>query len=349
MSILKQNLDQDVVVKKMRSLYLAGPGDVSLKEDAVARTPEQDEVKIKLIYGGICGSDVGVYKGKIAHAAYPITPGHELLGTVIEKGEDVAVPIGTRVVIQPNSYCGECEQCQKGKTNLCISKKSLGVNTDGGFAEEFTISAKYILPVPDELSDERAVLIEPFAVVVHAFKRVNITNETTVAVIGCGTEGQLAIALASHLGASITAIDINESKLADVSAYGNIQTYTPLDVPQNAAFDVVIEAAGVKQAVEQAVDIVKPGGDIVLIGLTAEATLPILKIVRSEISIHGSIIYNFPIDFVQSVDYLRLPDFVIDPVIADIIPLHEYERAYEKAAAGQCAKIILNFKEDFRP
>ncbi|WP_046176305.1 zinc-dependent alcohol dehydrogenase [Domibacillus indicus] len=333
----------------MHSLYLAGPGDVSLKEGAAARAPEQNEVKIKLIYGGICGSDIGVYKGKISHAAYPITPGHELLGMVVEKGKDVAIPVGTRVVIQPNSYCDECEQCQKGNTNLCLYKKSLGVNTDGGFAEEFTISAKYILPVPDELPDERAVLIEPFAVVVHALKHVNITGETSVAVIGCGTEGQLAIALAAHLGAAITAIDINEAKLSDVQAYGSIQTYTPASVPAEAKFDVVIEAAGVSQAVEQAVDIVKPGGKVVLIGLTAEATLPILKIVRNEIAIHGSIIYNFPADFAQSVDYLIHPDFVIDPVIAEIVPLHEYERAYEKAAAGQCAKIILNFKEDSRP
>ncbi|OLN23066.1 sorbitol dehydrogenase [Domibacillus antri] len=330
----------------MRSLYLAKPGEILIKEDSAARKPEHDEVKIKLLYGGICGSDIGVFKGKIAHASYPVTPGHELLGTIIEKGSSVDAAVGTRVVVQPNSYCDECGQCQKGKTNLCLNKKSLGVNTDGGFAEEFTISSKYILPVPESLSDERAVLIEPFAVVVHAFKQVNITKGTSVAVIGCGTEGQLAIALASHLGAEITAIDINEDKLNSVFAYGNIQTSTPDAVTEKMKFDVVIEAAGVSQAVEQAVDVVKPGGSIVLIGLTAEATLPILKIVRNEISIHGSIIYHFPVDFAESVQYLSLPEFVIEPVIADIVPFNEYERAYEAAVSGQYAKIILNFKED---
>jgi L-iditol 2-dehydrogenase len=346
MSILERDTDRKAMVKKVRSLYLTNPGEISLKEDSVARTPKQDEVKIKLIYGGICGSDIGVFKGKIAHASYPVIPGHELLGTVIEKGANVDVTVGTRVVVQPNSYCGECEQCQKGKTNLCASKKSLGVNTDGGFAEEFTISSKYILPVPDSLSDERAVLIEPFAVVVHAFKHVNITHTTSVAVIGCGTEGQLAIALASHLGATITAIDINKAKLDSMGAYGDIYTSTPGAVDGKMQYDVVIEAAGVRQSVEQAVDIVKPGGDIVLIGLTPEATLPILKIVRNEISIHGSIIYNFPVDFAESVEYLNQPEFVIDPVIADIVPLNEYERAYEAAVSGQYAKIVLNFKED---
>lgn len=346
MSIVKQNPNPQAAVKKTRSLYLTGPGNLALTENKDARAPKKEEVTIRLIYGGICGSDIGVYKGKIAHASYPLVPGHELLGTVVKAGEKAAVPVGARVVVQPNSYCGKCEQCEKGKTNLCFYKKSLGVNTDGGFAEEFTISSKYVLPVPDDLPDERAVLIEPFAVVVHAFKRVNITKETTVAVIGCGTEGQLAIALASHLGAAITAIDINEEKLKSVSAYGNIQTFTPAAVPENMAFDVVVEAAGVRQSVEQAVDIVKPGGEIVLIGLTPEATLPILKIVRNEISIHGSIIYNFPMDFSESVKYLRMPEFVIDPVIADIVPMTEFERAYEAAVSGQCAKIILNFKEE---
>lgn len=346
MSILERKLNERTAVNKMRSLHISGPGEISLQESS-APAPKQDEVKLKLIYGGICGSDIGVYKGKIAHASYPVTPGHELLGMVIETGKKVDIPIGTRVVVQPNSYCGECEQCQKGKTNLCAFKKSLGVNIDGGFAEEFTVPAKYILPVPDELSDERAVLIEPFAVVIHAFKRANITNGASVAVIGCGTEGQLAIALAAHLGADITAIDINKEKLQKVSAYGDIQTFVPSAVPEKMKFDVVIEAAGVRQAVEQAIDIVKPGGEVVLIGLTDEAKLPILKIVRNEISIHGSIIYNFPTDFSESAEYLKLPEFTIDPIIADIIPLKEYERAYEAAVSGQYAKIILNFKEGF--
>lgn len=347
MSTLERKLNERTAVNKIRSLYISGPGNVSLQESSASQAPKQDEVKIKLIYGGICGSDIGVYKGKIAHASYPLIPGHELLGTIIEVGEKVDISIGTRVVVQPNSYCGECEQCQKGKTNLCVYKKSLGVNTDGGFAEEFTVPAKYILPVPDELSDERAVLIEPFAVVTHAFKRANITKGVSVAVIGCGTEGQLAIALAAHLEAEITAIDINKEKLKLVSAYGDFQTFVPSAVPEEMKFDVVIEAAGARQAVEQAVDIVKPGGEVVLIGLTDEATLPILKIVRNEISIHGSIIYNFPADFSESVEYLRRPEFIIDPIIADIIPIEEYKRAYKAAVSGQHAKIILNFKEGF--
>ena len=330
----------------MRSLYIVNPGEIKLQDDSIALTPEQDEVKIKLIYGGICGSDVSVFKGEIAHATYPVTPGHELLGTVIEKGGNVDVAVGTRVVVQPNSYCDECEQCQNGHTNLCVNKSSLGINVNGGFAEEFTVSSKYILPVPDSLSDERAVLIEPLAVVVHALKKVNISSGITVAVIGCGTEGQLAIALTAHQGATITAIDINEEKLKNVSAYGDISTLLPSEVDEKMKFDIVFEAAGAQEAVEQAVDLVKPGGDVVLIGLTQEAILPIMKVVRSEITIHGSIIYNFPVDFQKSVEYLNLPQFIIEPVIADIIPFREYERAYVAAVSGDYAKIILNFKED---
>jgi L-iditol 2-dehydrogenase len=101
------------------------------------------------------------------------------------------------------------------------------VNINGGFSEEFVISSKYVLPVPDDLSDRRAVLIEPFAVIVHAFKKVNISKDTTVAIIGCGNEGMLAAALANHLGASVTAMDINSEKFDLIRIVGSIRVFHP--------------------------------------------------------------------------------------------------------------------------
>src|SRR5690606_37830857 len=134
----------------------------------------------------------------LAHATYPICPGHELVGTIIEVSPNSTFEIGQRVVVIPNSYCDECENCRKGRRNICINKKSLGVNINGGFSEEFIISEKYVMQIPDELPYEKAVLIEPFAVIVHALEKVSITKGTSVAIIGCGTEGLLALTLANH-------------------------------------------------------------------------------------------------------------------------------------------------------
>lgn len=329
----------------MLGLHIKNPGEIELKEFSFTSPLKDDEVKIKLIYGGICGSDIGVYKGKIGHAKYPVRPGHELVGRIIDIGKNVKFDIGTKVVITPNTFCGECENCQNGKRNICIKKESLGVNVDGIFSEEITISSKYVLPIPEEISDEKAVLIEPFAVIVHAFEKASITKGTTVGVIGCGTEGMLAITLAAYLGAEVTAIDINPEKLEKVRKFSQAKVLLPQEV-KDEKFDVVIEAAGVKLAVEQGVQIVKQGGSIILIGLTPEATLPVVQIVRSEITIHGSIIYNFPEDFSKCVNFLLNDDFDIEPVISNIFHLKEYEKAYSQAISGQYGKILLDFKGD---
>lgn len=329
----------------MLELYLSKPGDLEIREVQSTSSLKDDEVKVKLIYGGICGSDIGVYKGKINHASYPIRPGHELLGTIIETGKDAKYEVGKRIVVQPNSFCGECDLCVKGKTNICRHKQSLGINTNGGFSEEFTISSKYVLPIPDEMPDERAVLIEPFAVIVHAFKKINITKDTSVAIIGCGTEGMLAVALATYLGARVTAIDINQLKLDKVSSFGVARIAHPQDI-KDETFDVVIEAAGVKSSVEQAIQIASPGGSVVLVGLAPEANFPVAQVVRKELNIHGTIIYNFPSDFLQTLEYLMQDNFNVEPIISEIIHFTEYQRAYEAAVSGQYGKIILSFKEE---
>ncbi len=326
----------------MLGLYLNNPSEIKLIQSPSPQLRD-DEVRIKVIYGGICGSDISVFKGKIAHAVYPIRPGHELVGEIIEVGKDANIESGKRIVVAPNSFCGKCEYCLNGKPNICENKKSLGVNTDGGFSEEFTISSKYILPVPEHLSDEKAVLIEPFAVIVHAFEKIEIKKGTSVAIIGCGTEGMLAITLAHYLGAEITAIDINPSKFEKVRSIGNIHTCLPQDV--SGCFDIVIEAAGVKQSVEQAIELVKPGGSLVMVGITAEATFPVIQIVRKEITIYGSIIYNFPADFHKSIAYLEQDDFNVDAIISKICHFKDYKEAYEDAVSGEYGKIILKFKD----
>ncbi|MBU8878706.1 alcohol dehydrogenase catalytic domain-containing protein [Bacillus sp. FJAT-29790] len=328
----------------MLGLYLKKPGELELREISSAMPLKEDEVKIKLIYGGICGSDLSVYRGDLPHAIYPVQPGHELIGTIVAAGEKVQYEVGLRVVIMPNSFCGECEFCQKGKTNICSNKESLGVNANGGFAEEFIISSKYVIPVPDVLANEKAILIEPLSVIVHALEKVNITSETSIAVIGCGTEGLLAIALANYLGAQITGIDINQEKLDKVKEnYRNIQVANSEEVNEGM-YDVVIEAAGVRASFEQGVKLVKPGGTMLLIGLAREASIPVSQVVRKEISIYGSIIYNMPGDFLKSIDYLSKQDFNVEPIISKIFHYRDYAQAYEDACSGRYGKIVLNFK-----
>jgi len=326
----------------VQELYLTEPGQIGIQGVKTLPAVREDEVKIETIYGGICGSDLSVYKGSLEYAIYPVRPGHELLGRVVEAGSRSGFVPGQRVVIQPNTYCGQCEWCSAGKTNICPHKKSLGVNMDGVFSSQFVIPAKYVIPVPDGLSDERAVLTEPLAVVVHAFKKVRIGKGTKVAIIGCGNEGMLAAALALYKGADVVAMDINPNKLDLVKQLGQVRTAHPDEINEEQ-FEVVIEAAGVSQSVEKGVLLVKPGGSLVLIGLAKEATLQIIKIVRKEISIYGTIIYHVPDDFVQAMEYLKDDQFNISPLVTGIFPLTEYQKAYDTALSGVHGKILLQF------
>ncbi|HZG17325.1 MAG TPA: alcohol dehydrogenase catalytic domain-containing protein [Candidatus Bathyarchaeia archaeon] len=330
----------------MLELFLKNPYELGLRQVETPPAPVDDEVKIRVNYGGICGSDLGVFRGKLHHAKYPLRPGHELVGTVMEAGNSAAFQVGTRVVVLPNTYCGECRFCLQGDTNICLHKKSLGVNIDGGFSQEFIISSKFVMAIPDDLSDEKAVLIEPLAVVVHAFKKVHITKDTTVCIVGCGNEGMLAAVLADYLGARVTATDINPKKLELVKKLGvNIRAILPGEL-QHDVYDVVIEAGGTRSSVEQGIQLVRPGGAMVVIGLAQEANMPVAHIVRNELTIFGTIIYNFPADYLRTIAYLQDPNFHANGIVSMIMPFTNYKEAFESALSGEYGKIVLNFKQD---
>lgn len=328
----------------MLELFLEKPYELKIRETEAPAAPGTGEVKIRTIYGGICGSDLRVYKGSINYAAYPVRPGHEVLGTVVEAGENALFAPGTRVVILPNTFCGECEFCLKGRTNICKEKKPLGISVSGVFAQEIIVEAKYVVPVPEDIPAERAILIEPFAVTVHALRKASIAKGTSVAVVGCGTEGLLAAALASHLGSDVTVLDVNPVKLAMVRKLGVKRTMHPGDL-KDEFFDVVIEAAGVKASIEQAMAIVKPGGDLVAIGITGEpVNFPSLRIVRGEITIHGTIIYTLD-DFRTAIGYLRDRALDVSQVVSKILPVARFREAFDDALSGNFAKIVLDFRE----
>lgn len=332
----------ELEVSKTVELYLAGPNALTLREAAPLLAPKDNEVKLKLIYGGICGSDLRVYKGLISYAKYPIRPGHEVLGTIVEAGASAACEVGTRVVVFPNTFCGTCEYCQSGKTNICHEKQPLGVSIDGVFAQEVMLDAKYAVFVPAEMASERAILIEPFAVSVHALKKAKIGRGTTLAVIGSGTEGLLSAALALHLGADVTVIDVNPIKLDIANQLGKLTTLTPQEVGDQV-FDVVVEAAGVKEAIQQAMQIVKPGGVMIALGITGDpVSFYPIHLVRNEITLFGSIIYTLQ-DFADAIGFLNNPAFYVDPVISKFVPYSQYQSAFDDALSGNFAKIILDF------
>lgn len=329
----------------MYELYLEKPGDLKMRESGPAPAPKDRQVKVKVVYGGICGSDLRVLRGTVPYATYPCRPGHEILGTVVEAGEKSPYKVGTRVTSFPNTYCGKCEFCLQGRTNICKNKKSFGINVDGLFAQEIIIDSEFAVPIPSDLADERAILVEPFAVTVHALKRTGIPAGKSVAVIGCGTEGLLATALLNHMDADLTVLDINPIKMEKARSFNkNIRAVHPADV-KDQVYDVVVEAAGVKASVEQAFQLVKPGGAMISLGITGEEiSYPALRITRSEITVYGTIIYTKK-DFADAIALLQDPAFNIAPILSRIDPLTKYQEAFADALTGNFAKIVLDFRQ----
>lgn len=327
----------------MLELYLEQPNKLNLREVEALPAPQDREVKIKIVYGGICGSDLRVYKGKISYAEYPIRPGHEVVGVVTEVGKGSKHVVGTKVVVFPNTFCEKCEYCLTGKTNICKGKKPLGVAVDGVFAQEILIDSKYAIAVPSDMQDERAILVEPFAVTVHALKKASISKGSSVAIVGTGTEGLLAAALANKLGANVTAIDINPTKLELARKIGCCRSMLTQEVSEET-FDVVIEAAGAKEAIEKAIRLVKPGGTMIALGVTGDpVTYDPIHIVRSEIDIRGTIIYTLS-DFSDAIDYLCDPTFNVDKIILKFFQLKYFNEAFQDAFSGNFAKIVLDFR-----
>ncbi|SDW15276.1 zinc-dependent alcohol dehydrogenase [Alicyclobacillus hesperidum] len=331
----------------LRELILEAPGKLLMRTPRSESRPLQaHELRVSTLYGGICGSDLKVYEGHMAHAVYPVRPGHELLAVVTEVGDDAtSFAPGDRVVIIPNTFCGECDQCRRGQTNICCNKQSLGINVPGGFADEWVVASKYAVPVPEAVPDRVAVLVEPFAVAVHAMQKVQICEGDEVLVSGCGTEGALCALVASARGAHVTVTDIQPDRLRWIhSILPNVHPITPDQVADDS-FAVVVEAAGARASVESAFAAVAPGGIILGVGMAVEAAIPMQRFVRKEATLYGSIIYVYD-DFAQALAWLNRDCELaakLEACIGAEVSLDAFEEAYSHALSGKPGKALLKF------
>ncbi|MEK8142024.1 zinc-binding dehydrogenase [Streptomyces sp. M10(2022)] len=204
-----------------------------------------------------------------------------MVGTVAAVGagaEDFAP--GTRVIVEPNLYCGRCEQCRSGRYNICRQLKVFGCQTPGGMAELFTIPADRVHRVPAAMSDLQAALVEPLATPVHAVAKAGDLTGRTVAILGAGPIGLLVLAAARHAGAArIVATDLLDAKrerAVQLGADGAVRA-DAADLPAEAhaildgPADVVFDCVAREQSMAQAIDLVAKGGQIIVVGVGAPA------------------------------------------------------------------------------
>jgi L-iditol 2-dehydrogenase len=335
----------------MRTAFLTKPKEIQITTTPIPE-PRAGEVRVKLKMIGVCGSDVHLFLGhRLLNA--PTVIGHEGLGFIDKIGEDVTDrSIGQRVVIEPNIPCRKCAQCLSGRGNICSNKRVLGLNEAGCFAEYVVLPADFCWPVPEAISDNDAVAIEPAAVSVHALLTSSAQPGDTIAVIGLGAIGLLLTHLALSLGYKVFVTEINPSKLkiaedlgaVPVTAEGDIEIQAAVlgDVWAKNQVTSIFECAGIAHTASLAAAAAPRGSEIILVGLSANlATFTPLKIAREGIHIVPSIIYHHPLDFKRTIQLIAAG--IIRPgfIISRFMTLENLQSALEIAAAGDDSKIVI--------
>ena len=206
----------------MKAVKIVKPDDLKIIDMEKPAIDERDNVLVKIRAAGICGSDVGIYHGKNAAATYPRVIGHEMGGDVVEIGGGVTkFKVGDRVIIDQVTACGHCYACRKGRPNVCADLQVRGVHIDGGYREYMAVPESDCYRLPDSLSYEDAVMIEPTTIAVQACSRAQVTFEDDVLIIGAGALGSsiLRIVRLYHPRKIIVA-DIEEGKLKEALEHG---------------------------------------------------------------------------------------------------------------------------------
>lgn len=268
----------------MRAMLVHGPRDVR-PGDLPLPEPGPGQVLVRVKAVGICGSDVHNYVyGEIGGARIqePLIIGHELSGVVEALGPGVdGPPVGTPVAVDPNISCGQCEFCQEGSPNICRQVRFFGVAPHhGGLREYLTHPADLVFPLPEGMTFDEGAILEPMGVALYSVGLADVHLGDRVAVLGCGPIGLLSVQLVRNSGAAeIVASDLVVERLGAARRFGADMAWNAscedvvariMDHTRGRGVDVAIETAGAPEAVEQAMEVAKPGGTVVLVGIPDE-------------------------------------------------------------------------------
>ncbi len=336
----------------MRAVVIEKPGVIRVS-DVPEPEPGPNEVIVEVGACGICGTDVHIIDGEFPPASYPIIPGHEFGGTVVQVGSAVTVAkVGDRVGVDPTLNCGACYYCQRGMGNLCENFRAVGVTNPGGFAERVAVPERTLYPLPEGMTFAAAALIEPISCVMRGFHRLQPQPGETFLIYGAGPMGLQNAQLARFFGASLVAlIDINPSRLERATReFGFDVVGASLDDVREHAprgFDNVIEATGVTKVAEMAIDAVKRRGKLLLFGVCPpgeKAAFDAFKIYNEEITILGSMaVLN---SYGPALDVLAANAVDAEKMVTHSFDLDHFQDALDLVRKGGGLKVQVGGRPD---
>ena len=299
----------------MRALMYLGTRLMEMR-DVAEPAIAPGRVVLRVGAASICGSDLHGFLGKSAKRVPPLIMGHEFTGEIVDRGQGVdELSIGDRVTTNPILSCGRCDECLRGRTSICPRRTVIGIEHPGAFANYVSVPADSCFRLPAHVGDLEGSMVESLSNALHIFDRSLHGFIRSVAVIGAGTQGLLALQVARHIGATRIAVtDMVPSRLEVASKLGathpvDVRERDPveavLDMTDGQGVDLAVEAVGHTVTQEQAVRMLRQGGEAVLLGLGAESPMAIdgVAMVNRELVVRGSYAYT-SLDFAYSLELI---------------------------------------------
>ncbi|WP_424944976.1 L-idonate 5-dehydrogenase [Aliiroseovarius crassostreae] len=318
------------------------------------------QVLVRISNGGICGSDLHYFfDGGVGpiRVTEPLVLGHEIAGIVAEIGDpDCGLRVGDKVSVSPSQPCLNCHFCGRKEYQHCTDMRFLGSakttpHVQGGFRQSLIMGAAQCVKISDATPLSHAACAEPLAVCLHAASQAGDLKGKRVLVTGAGPIGALCVAVAKLRGAQeIVATDIADFPLEIAKRVGATQTFNVAEAAEELAdykrpgaqFDVVFECSAAAPAIATAIDVVRPRGTVVQVGVAGSLELPINAIVGKEINFKGT--HRFHQEFTEAVQLIDQRKINVEPLLTHIFPLSEAEAAFEQAVdRSDSMKVQLSF------
>ncbi len=323
----------------MKALLYFGPKDLRFT-DIPKPSIAPDEILMKVKEIGICGTDLHIYSGGMK-VPTPLVMGHEFVGEVVEAGSGVKnVKVHDRVVAEHVIGCGKCIYCNQGLKNLCKSPVVIGLHRSGALAEFLSIPANLVFPIPNDLSYDDGVLVEPLSIAVYAMKRAGITKPCNVAVVGQGPIGIFVDQVAKAMGCKVYGFDINDARLAYSQKMGFIdaglntgsasymQDFQKVLGTDGA--DVVFEVVGREETAQISLNLAKSRGKVVILGVFEhDVSLNMMQIVKKELQVLGS--WTCLDSFAETIELIKSKDIDTSTLITHRYTFDNAIKAFEEA------------------
>jgi len=327
---------QEVMVK---------PGEIEFREIEIPEI-NADQVLLKVMKIGICGSDIHVYHGKHPFTKYPVTQGHEVSCEIVKVGENVnGLRVGQKVTVEPQVTCGKCYPCRHGKYNLCEELKVMGFQTTGLASQYFAADASRVTALPDSMTFDQGAMIEPLAVAVHAAKRAGDIKNKKIAVIGAGPIGILVAQSVKAFGAeSVLITDISDYRLGKAKECRVDFTCNTKDHDFGDALiesfgpdkaDIIYDCAGNDITMGQAIKYARKGSTIILVAVYAGiANVDLAVLNDHELDLNTTMMYRHE-DYLDAILLVSKGSIRLEPLMSRTFNFRDYLKAYQYIDANR--------------